>query len=329
MVRVLAGAQRYANGGMSAEDIVAFLEGSFGAFQQMQQTHRWQWDRSQLTQALANLEHHQLIERTKLGNYILTDLGRLSGESGVEVETITRLVDVLRLVAPDAINEPTLITATQLAVELDQMWFPLNKKSTQKEPHFWVYQLRQQSVAEAVIQANQRVMGGPHQGTLRSKKAAACLMWMTDFPIASVEQAMVQFGGSADGAAGAIRSVTSRTRDVLSVTARVAEILHPALGLGERIRRLIARLEIGVPNDAADLAIISGNRLARSDYQRLLKSGLCSIESIEASSDNDLRACLEDSRNIEAKLAELRRAVRVYYELEREVELTSIIPPYA
>jgi hypothetical protein len=50
--------------------------------------------------------------------------------------------------------------------------------------------------------------------------------------------------------------------------------------MGQRVARLLARLEVGVPVAVIDLASIAGNQLARGDYHNLLKAGLYSIEAI-------------------------------------------------
>ncbi|HLE63305.1 MAG TPA: DEAD/DEAH box helicase, partial [Pyrinomonadaceae bacterium] len=117
IVRVLVAAQRYAQQGLSSDEVIDFLEGSFGVFQEMQNSQSWQWDRKQLESALDNLLHHKLVEANSLGKYQLTQLGYLAGEGGVEVESVTRLIDALSSLNPNAINDPTLVVAAQLTVE--------------------------------------------------------------------------------------------------------------------------------------------------------------------------------------------------------------------
>ena len=259
----------------------------------------------------------------------MTQLGYLAGEGGVDVESITRLVDALASADPNSINDPTLIAATQLTVELDQTLFPLNKKSTQKEPQTWAHELQLQGVAPSVMQALHRATMERHSGTLRAKKAVACLLWITDRPIAEIEQTLTQFGGAPDGAAGPIRAVSTRSCDLLPAVTRVAEILHPGLDLAERRARLLTRLEVGVPASAVDVASQVGSRLTRGDYHRLLRAGLCSIDAIEVASDEDILTCLDDGRRGLEKLDELRRAVRAHREQERErAPGTPILPPY-
>ena len=63
--------------------------------------------------------------------------------------SIIRLIDALRPVPGGQINTATLITATQLTVELDQVLFPINKRSSVQEANNWSTELRRQQTAEA------------------------------------------------------------------------------------------------------------------------------------------------------------------------------------
>ncbi len=325
IVSVLVTTQQSNAQGMNADDLIAFLEGSFGAFQQLQAAQSWVWDREQLLEALDSLQSHSLVEQENTGTYQLTPLGRLAGEGRVEVESIIRLVDALAFENPAHINEATLIAATQVTVELDNVFFPLNKSSKYKEPQAWMQALAQQRVAPSVMRVLQRSVHDQHQATLRAKKAAACLYWVTDLPLAQIEQALMQFD-RLDGAAGPIRSVASRSCDLLPTVARVAELLHPDLDLSERLKQLLTRLEVGVPAAVVGLATYTGTRLRRGDYQRLIKAGLCVIDTIEMSDDAALLACLENNA---MKLAVVRRAVQVHRDREREqATLIPAIPMY-
>lgn len=61
IVRVLVGARRSASEGATGEEIVGFLEASFGAFQAARAQAGWRWSPQDLLAALADLESHQLI----------------------------------------------------------------------------------------------------------------------------------------------------------------------------------------------------------------------------------------------------------------------------
>jgi helicase len=315
IIRSLVMLQRQSTTGVAAEEVISFLEASFGVFQLKQQQHNWQWDRSQFIEKLHDLESHGLIKQLPSGTYELTQLGWVAGESVIEIESVVRLVDCLRPLGPSAITDPTLLAAAQVTVELDQVLFPLNKKSTQKEPITWSSTLTNQGVPTLVLSRLQNWVQDQHQSTLRAKKAVACLLYITNRPMIEIEKTVTQFGGGLNGAAGAIIATASRTCDILSTVARVAEILHPGLELGDRLNRLLVRLNLGVPAAAIDLATLAGTQLGRGDYLRLLEAGLCNLEAITTDADQAILNCLDG--NLE-KLALIHRAVEQHRQAGKE-----------
>ena len=176
IIRVLVAAGRAA-GGVSGGQIIGFLEGSFGVFQR-QQAGGGGWDRPQLEHALDDLARHGLIERGEGGDFHLTELGRLAGESAVEVETLIRAVDCLRALRADEVTDPALVAMAQMSVELDGVYFPVNRRSTQKEPQHWMGELRRQGISHQILGSLQRNTTERAQGTVRAKKAAACLYFV-------------------------------------------------------------------------------------------------------------------------------------------------------
>lgn len=313
ILRVLATAE-HTGTGMSADDIVGFLETSFGVFLQKQRTPSWNWNRASLSGNLRELHSHSLIETDTAGLYRLTELGRLSGVSGVEVESIIRLVEALRGIAPASINDPALLAASQLTVELDDVLFPINKKSTIKEPQTWFGELQRQNIPHQILSALQRHVRERHEPALRAKKTTACLLWVSGRPMGDIEAFLTQFGNKFDGAAGPVRSVTSRTCDVLPTVARVAELLHAGSQFGLRTKRLLVRLQLGIPASAVELALYVGDRLTRGDYLVLEKAGRLGFEQLMSIDDDTLLPLFGESR---AKLDAVRNAVRKYQESRR------------
>jgi replicative superfamily II helicase len=302
IIRVLVSAPRSAEG-VPSEDIVAFLEASFGAFLARRASTSWQWSRGDLLAALADLERHQMVKANAVGAFELTDLGRLAGESAAEVTSIIALMDCLGALQPDQITDPVLIAVTQTTVEVDRVLFPINKKSTQKEPRLWPNELRSQGVPDNVLTALQRGVTDLLQATLRAKKAVGCLLFMAGRPMNEIEGVLTQFGGAFGGAAGPVRAVAARTCDLMPVAARIAEILHPTLDLGDRVGRLAVRLTYGVPSAAVDLAKLGGTDLQRGDYRRLAEAGLCDPGRIADAIDGQILSCVDMSR---AKLTLVR-----------------------
>lgn len=324
ILRVLATGRKANVKGVAREDVINFLEDSFGAFQNKQSRSNWVWDRPQLEEALNNLAAHKLIEAAENDCYHLTELGRFAGEGGVEVESIVRMVEALSPLSASLINDPTLVAATQVTVELDDIYLPINKKSTYKEPQTWFAELRGQGIPDSVLMSLKRYATDPHLSTYRAKKAVACLLWISGQPISEMETSLFRFGGSFGGAAGAIRQVTARTSNLLSAVARVASILHPELQLSDRVTRLLTRLDVGVPSAVVQIAQFAGSRLSRGDYQQLIKHNLTTASAVDAASDDDLIECLGGNSE---RAEVVRDAVRRLREQEED-PVSAILPAY-
>lgn len=325
ILRVLASVPKTVQG-LTADEIVAFLEESFGAFQRRQKQPDWSWDKTRLLEALHSLKTHQLVDVSPEGRYLPSELGRFAGEAGVEVESIVRLVDAFRRVSPDQINDPALITATQLTVELDDVYFPINKRGAAKETQTWTSEARLQNVPQGLIHALGLRVGDTAQVARRAKKAAACLLWISDLPMSHIENALTKHGGRFDGASGSVLAARARTCDLLPTVSRVAAIVHPGLDLNGRVERLLTQLEVGVPPAAVDLATHAGSRLSRGDYRRLIEATMCSIEAIENCPDEELLKLLSGN---DAKLSTVRAATKAYRRQQDENSISGpIIPPY-
>ena len=250
-----------------------------------------------------------------------------AGESATEVRSIIHLVDALSNLTPDEIVDPTLITAVQVTAELDQVTFPLNKRSTQKEPQIWPTELRGQGVSRALVNRLNRAAADQHTATLRAKRAVACLLYISGRAMADIEASLTQFGGAFGGAAGPVRNVASRTSDLLPVAARVAEILHPELHLGDRVGRLVVRLTHGVPSAVTDIAREAGAELLRGDYCALAKAGLGDPAVVAEASNDALLDLLGGDRT---KVAILRAAAQMVSAKRAEAARASVpvLEPY-
>jgi helicase len=320
VLRVLASAQRSAHEGVLLADIVDFLEGSFGAYRHQQTAGASPWSRQQLLDAVAELRRCGLVEEGDDQRYHLTQLGRFAGESGIAVQSVINVVEALRPLSAEDINDPTLLAATQLTVELDALFFPLNRRSAKQEPHVWPAELRRQGVAQSVIFSLGRDTRDQHAGTMRAKKAVACLLWITELPMAEIERRLTQFGGSFDGAAGPVRGAAARTRDILPIVVRVVQTQHPGIDFSQRCARLLVRLELGVPSPITDLARFAGATLSRADYLQLHAAGFGTLASLTTAAEVDLLRCLGNDRD---KLESLMAAAD---ELRRHVENAQELP---
>ena len=324
IIRVLAAAARASGDGVPAGEIVGFLEASFGAFQKKLEGEGWEWDHAHLEQALDGLLRHGFVEAVDGDRFRLTALGQLAGESAVEVETLVRATDCLRDLSR-APTDPELIAIAQTSAELDDVWFPVNRRSTQKEPQHWTDQLRRQGISNVVLAHLRRNITERGDDTVRAKKAAACLYYVTGIPIEEIERAMGQFGGAFDGSAGQIRSTAARTCDVLPAIARAADLLSPGQDAAGRVTRLVIRLDLGIPALAVDLARYAGRALDRADYRRLANAGFAEQPALDAADDAALVAALG---NQPRKLQALRAALDEWRNARRVAAPAPALPPY-
>ena len=154
----------------------------------------------------------------------------------------------------------------------------------------------------------QRNVSAVAQDTARAKKAAACLYYMSGMGMEEIEKAMSRFGGAFDGSAGPIRSVTSRTCDVLPMIGRNAELLHAGLDLEQRVSRLVMRLDFGIQGPVVDLARFAERNLDRADYRRLCDARLTGSDTLAAAEDRVLLSLLgEDRKKLDALRSALER----------------------
>ncbi|AFL52530.1 helicase [Sinorhizobium fredii] len=327
VLRVLVALPRSAKAGVSSDAVVSFLESSFGAFLAGRRQDGWRWSHEDLLRALTSLEKHGLIKKDPEGFYTLAPLGRLAGESATEVGSIVRLVAALSRLAPSDITDPALLAVVQNTIELDEIYFPINKSSKHKEPHTWPSLLQQQGIHWNVLRSLETEALDQHSATLRAKKAVASLLYVSGRPISEIEVTMGQHGGAFGGSAGPIRSVSSRAADLIGVAAKVAEILHPELDLSERVQRLTLRLTYGVAPTSVDLAREAGAALTRGDYCALAEARLDAGTSIESAEDADILRVLGDDLE---KLKIVRKAVEMAAErTQRAVAApVPVIPQY-
>lgn len=302
--RVLGTAVASRAPGLSQDDVVGFLQSTFAAFQ----TGRT-WTAGDIRSAADRLVRSGLVEESS-GLFRLTPLGELAGHLGVDVESVVRVAASLRGVPSVSIHSETLLAAAQLTVEVEQTYMPIHAKS-HKERARWQSVPHEQRLPAQLIRA---LAGAPDtEVTTRGKKLAAVLMWTQGVELERLEASLLQHMRD-DNAAGAIRSVADRTRDVLSVVARIATILNAgapveeANRVGDLVEDLALQLEVGVPRGLVWLARRLQRSLTRGEYLMLLRSGVRSPRALLDIEAGVLERLIPDTA--------LRRAAREHAEAE-------------
>jgi len=296
IVRIVAASRRAprSGAGMTAEQIVEFLEASFGAFQQARSAGpAWRWDRGHLQRNLEALTSAGLLEADGEGRYGLTPLGALCGETGTEVASVLRVASCLGNVPAGQVTDPELLALAQLTEEADGVRMPFNKKSVKShhaEPVAWFGELANQGISRVTLSAFRFALTEPGQDVMRAKRTVACLLFAQESDMLRIEEVLTRFSGARDGIAGPVRQTTARTCDVLPMVARAAMLIHPGLDLGDRLERLLVRLDLGVAASVADIAGQARTALDRGDYQRLGAQALGEPEAIANATTDTLLA---------------------------------------
>jgi replicative superfamily II helicase len=143
VLRVLATADESKVSSMTEEQVIGFLESSFGAYQLLQRAGAGSsaFRGSTFKAAFARLLQHGLIAAHG-GGYRLTDLGRVAGEAGLAIESVLRIAGAVQGLAAEALTGPLMLALVQLTVELDDVRLPTHKKS-HKERNRWEQALRE------------------------------------------------------------------------------------------------------------------------------------------------------------------------------------------
>lgn len=323
IIRVISLAQKSAPEGIFAEEIVKFLEGSFGAFLQKKRRGVFSYDHSQLEDSLTDLEKHNLVIRTKDNRIQLTELGMIAGESAISIKSFIRFVECLGRLSSGDISDPELIAIAQTSEELDQVNMPLHGRST-KEQQKWRKELARIGISSVLLSAMEYGAGEQKIVVARRKKAASSLAYISNMSLDEIERMLTQHMRPT-GMAGAIRSVADRTCDVLPTVAQIAEYFNPSLALSERVERLITRLSTGSHSDMVFLATEVGSKLLRGDYLALTGEGYTSFDVLEKASDQQILSCVG---NDPFKLISIRDAVNDHKVIKQDNQESKGLEPY-
>jgi helicase len=305
ILRTLAAAGQASGGsGMTADELVAFLEDSWGVFQQRVGQAGWSWNAEGLQAQLQQLERLELVTRDAEDHLSLLPLGRLAGEAGVAVETIVRLADAAR--TTEALRDAASILAlVQLTAELDEVFLPVNARGWRREAASSYGELGRHGASTGVLGALQRTGDGVLSAR-RAKRALGCVLWVNGTPRQEMEALLMRHHRD-NAVAGPVQTAVNRTIDLLPTTMRVLELVHDD-DLGELEADLLLQLQLGIPSELSELGILWGDRVTRAQYLALRDTGLTSPAAIAGADIEQLAALLGRDRDEIIMLTELPRA---------------------
>ncbi len=288
--RVLGTAAASKVPGLTETEVIEFLQSTFAAFQSGKT-----WSGVEIQNAVHRLTGAGLVEKVD-DRLKLTPLGEIAGQLGTSVESVVQVAAALRGVPISSLGLHTLIAATQVTTELDDVYLPMHKKSIQERAR-WQAVLGQQRLPAGLSAAIRN--GQDPIVTARCKRLAAALMWVQGVDLDKIEESLLQHMPD-NNAAGPIRSVAERTRDLIGIVARVAEILNPgsdedAIRLGRLVDSASLQLELGIPGEVTWLAQFTKRTLTRGDYLALVRHGWTSRDALRQVDEPALKGILGSS----------------------------------
>jgi replicative superfamily II helicase len=254
------------------DELLALLDSSFALWLRQEQGLGG-WDVSVLERDLAALIAAGLVDQEPDGSLTLTELGRYAGESGIEVQSVTNVASLLRFVR-GPLGFADIVTVSQVTTEMDQLYVPANRRSRQEQSQ-WPTSLRQQGVQPGLIQGLHVGGGDPF---MRTKRALAAVLFATDLPLGDIERFLLRHHRD-NAAAGQIRGVSGRTRDIVDTVCRIAELAGFDVNDAE-LKVAGLRLEIGLPPQLVPLAEVVGASLGRGQFLSLLTVGIATPDDV-------------------------------------------------
>jgi len=294
--RILATANASKTNGLSEPDLTNFIQSTFAGHQK-----GITLSASEITHAIARLSQANIIEKVE-DRYRLTELGKIAGELGIQVESIVRISRALHGLPASQMTDGALLATAQTTIELDEIIFPVHKTSIQEKQR-WRSATQQQRLPHSVMIELQSTDEIGH--TTRCKRFSSILLWLEGVELNRMEASLLQHLPRSN-AAGPIRACAERTRDLISSVVRIGELVsNDGFAVGTKADELMCRLELGIPADICWLALKLHRRLDRGDYLSLRKAGLTTIESFDKIEDTTLLGVV----NSKTKLAAIRGAI--------------------
>lgn len=287
--RVLATATAAKADGFSEQDLVVFIQSTFASHQQGRVLNA-----REVSDALKRLQEGGLVKQTE-DRYRLTELGMVAGELGIRVESIVRIARALRGLSGAQLTEAAILAAAQVTIELDEVLFPIHKKS-HKERQRWRGAIQQQGLPASICQQLQATDDVGY--TSRCKRLSSVLMWLEGVELNRLEASLLQHLPG-DNAAGPIRATADRTRDLVGVVARIGNLVtNDGSDARVEIDELSGRLELGIPADIYWLCREVKRQLTRGDYLALRRSDFATLEAITKTDDLSLGKVLNSPSKI-------------------------------
>ncbi len=251
-------------------DCVAdLLANTYGGFLNSKSSPHWpRRMRVQVAAALERLQREDLL-RMEGGRVSLTALGLACGRSAFGIDSVLKLVGLLRSATVPSAPAMFMLGLVQALPEADAVYTPLSWRG-EGEPK-WELLARDRCGAEVARAIADFVPRRTHQA--RCKRLMLLHEWISGCPMARIEQEFT-LDHRAAVRAGNIRGVANLARYLLAGAFEIALALSPDYAPARQgFRELQGRLEAGLPAEALGLLRLPA-RLDRGSYLALLQHGL-------------------------------------------------------
>ncbi|MFJ6677438.1 DEAD/DEAH box helicase [Actinosynnema sp. NPDC091369] len=292
---------------ISAAHVNAFLTWTFAAHLNNVGLSTHSFTAGQIASAMAHLDREGLISSTD-GGYALTALGKVAVRSGLSVDSVIVIARALRAVRATQLTRMTLIAAAQLTEELVDVRFSLPRGNWRKEWQTLRQKLRQQNIAEPLLD---RLLGDyepQSPGALRARRSLACLRWSQGVSLPMIERELVEHQYVEVTNTGPVEQAARRTSDVIEAVLDIAMVVHRGPDLGPLPEILPAQLELGVPAGLVAVLRHLPSPLDREVLLDLARDGFDSARAILDADEHALRDHISDPDEVTALIAAAEKA---------------------
>ncbi|MFH8618497.1 DEAD/DEAH box helicase [Streptomyces sp. NPDC017979] len=307
------------HGPTTVADVERFLSFTLAAYQRRMSGQPDAFPAGFIPNAIDRLLAAGLLKAVGAG-HALTGLGEIAVKSGLSVDSVTQLAEVLAAVAPDAMNQMTLIGTAQLVKELDDTRFVrMNTHSTKANTHL-VQCLTQQKIADPVLKQLMDAQDRSGSGAGRARRALASQLWAYGMSTSAIERSITHpLRGSVSMP---VRQAARRTTDVIQTVIDVLREVSPENEPLDLAERLPVALELGIRTAFVPVAVHLPISPDRRWFSRLFDSEVRTASAIAQAEEEVLLACVGG----DAENAAILRTAAVAAQTEEEQMSAAHLP---
>ncbi|MEU3599596.1 DEAD/DEAH box helicase [Streptomyces sp. NPDC006798] len=261
--------------------------------------------------------------RASGAGHVLTGLGEIAVKSGLSVDSVGLLAEVLAAVPAGTMNQMTLIGAAQLVKELDDTRFAQPSNNPVRAGAHLTRCLVEQKIADCVLKNLMDVQERSRAGAARARRAIASQLWTYGWPTSRIEQSITHL--LRERAAMPVRQAARRTSDVIETVIDVLREVAPDNEPVHLTESLPAALELGIRVGLVPVARQLPTAPDRSWFFHLFDQGMRSAADIAQADEAVLVGCAEGDSEMATHLR--TAAVAALAEEERMSGAPGLPPP--